>query len=1024
MQGPALPAFPIPPLQLQITPEPAQTVWRCNCVKYCKGVLRQISKRQYHRHAAAQTHPEDVLAQFQPILPAGGPQLAPFAPGPLIFNPHARVRDMPDDPDMPELVDSDSDNSDGDEPVRRGRAASLPPARASVSVSPERDGSPDAHNIFYPPGVGDGKDDGPRPQTPPADPEFGYTEEVGTPRESRRKEVREAHAFIRSLKSARLEDSGLSEEAIARMLAPRRDPASNVIAHEWAGLHMFCARGDASEENYADNRAAFMELTDEPIPTYEQVKRLVSDLTGIDAIHTDMCPNTCVAYVGPFAAYEQCPFCGESCYNVWKLVQGKRVPHCTFQTYPLGPQLQAMWSSPKNAALMKHHAQETARVIEAARLEPDAIPDFNDVYYGEAYLNAVQNTDRAQAIHDEDMVLMYLTKHFVLPGAVIGGPRKLKNVDSFIFPGLYHLAALQRTGLSIWDASEGRLFTSYLFLLLATADGPGMAYLNGLVGHQGAHGCHLYCPFPGRNKPGMSMYYPAARCPLPRIATDHDNLSIWAAPDPMAPSTRDRYEANLRLIEALTSNAIYAHNRLQTGIAKPTIFSGLTRTLGVPDIFGAELMHLITLNITDLVLGLLHGSLTCDAPDNKADWTWAIFADKDVWVAHGKLVAEATRCLPGSFDRPLRNPTEKISSGYKAWEYLLYVYGLLPGLLRGIQQPLYLRHFCKLVSAVRTVLQRRLPADQLVDAHRNFIEYADGMELLYYARRRERLHFLHQSVHATTHIVPEVARLGPGSLYTQWTLENYIGNITREIKQHSTPYANVSKRALRRSQVNALKAMIPALDNIPPLPRGSQDLGGGFTLLHALDTSLHRVTLAEADAILSFLVRIGHPHPDWTPLVRRWARLKLPNGQIKRTAWKECLLETCGRLPRRAHMVKLIGRPSRFTEVQFFFVLEIAGMTHALAMIAPFSEPDPTIFAESENTVIACTYPGEDARHVVEVTVIASVVVMVPLPLTPAEAASPDAQAVFGGRYFVVEKPGLDVAFLAGHEENFQDDDN
>ncbi|KAJ6528077.1 hypothetical protein B0H19DRAFT_1195027 [Mycena capillaripes] len=39
--------------------------------------------------------------------------------------------------------------------------------------------------------------------------------------------------------------------------------------------------------------------------------------------------------------------------------------------------------------------------------------------------------------------------------------------------------------------------------------------------------------------------------------------------------------------------------------------------------------------------------------------------------------------IPGSFDRPPRNPAEKINSGYKAWERLLYVYGAGPALLYG-----------------------------------------------------------------------------------------------------------------------------------------------------------------------------------------------------------------------------------------------------------------------------------------------------------------------------------------------------
>jgi hypothetical protein len=82
-------------------------------------------------------------------------------------------------------------------------------------------------------------------------------------------------------------------------------------------------------------------------------------------------------------------------------------------------------------------------------------------------------------------------------------------LDSFLFIGLYHLASIQNDGLPIWDASHNISFISNPFLALATADGPGMAYLNGCVGHQGKIHCHLHCPLKGRHKPGAAQYYPA-----------------------------------------------------------------------------------------------------------------------------------------------------------------------------------------------------------------------------------------------------------------------------------------------------------------------------------------------------------------------------------------------------------------------------------------------------------------------------------------------------------------------------------
>ncbi len=96
------------------------------------------------------------------------------------------------------------------------------------------------------------------------------------------------------------------------------------------------------------------------------------------------------------------------------------------------------------------------------------------------------------------------------------------------------------------------------------------------------------------------------------------------------------------------------------GIVKPSIFSGLEKFTGFPGGFGLDLLHLVTLNLTDLVLSLLRGTLVCDDTNTKDSWDFVIFMDKKAWKKHGEIVASCGRFLPGSFDRVPCNPTEKI----------------------------------------------------------------------------------------------------------------------------------------------------------------------------------------------------------------------------------------------------------------------------------------------------------------------------------------------------------------------------
>ncbi|KAH8097055.1 hypothetical protein BXZ70DRAFT_895336, partial [Cristinia sonorae] len=109
----------------------------------------------------------------------------------------------------------------------------------------------------------------------------------------------------------------------------------------------------------------------------------------------------------------------------------------------------------------------------------------------------------------------------------------------------------------------------------------------------------------------------------------------------------------------------YKERRLLTGIVKPSIFSGLPLITQVPSCFVLDGMHLI-LNLADIFMALWRGTLYVEGQDSRSYWDWAVFQDSAVWKKHGAVVGASRPYFPGSFDRPPRNPAEKINSGYKA----------------------------------------------------------------------------------------------------------------------------------------------------------------------------------------------------------------------------------------------------------------------------------------------------------------------------------------------------------------------
>ncbi|KJA24703.1 hypothetical protein HYPSUDRAFT_135758 [Hypholoma sublateritium FD-334 SS-4] len=825
--------------------------------------------------------------------------------------------------------------------------------------------------------------------------------------------------FIRALQCASHDDihCKIDQSTIHRLRNPPNTPFDiSSLPDLRLGLDLFLANMNSSVESFNANRDAIMRRHPaDRVPSYDQMKRQISSITGVGSVVHAMCKNSCLAFTGPFTNLDHCPKCNEP-----KFCPGTKKAQQEFHTILLGPVLQALWRDASSAKKFYYRRQKTSEIICELQANSGTLSSYDDFFSGSDYLENVRNGN----IRDNDIILMlsidgaqlyahkasdcwiYLwvimdfspdnryKKHHVLPGGFIPGPNKPKNIDSFLFPGLHHVCAMQREGLQIWDASVDRLFVSQLFLALNTADGPAMAYLNGLVGHHGKFGCRLYCPVPGRHKPNGPHYYPALMKPTDYTMSGCDHEDLPFTHFGLA-SSSDLYLRNLNFLLKSPNETQYKKRRLETGITKPTIFLGFSpdRILGVPGCFGSDIMHLGTFNLADLLLSLWRGTLDHDTGDLPSDWPWAVL-NGETWETHGKDVASATPFLPGSFDRPPRNIADKINSGYKAWEWLLYLYGLAPALLYKILPEPYYSHFCKLVRAMRIIHQYHIRVDDLQLANNLLKSFVEEYETLYYQRKVGRLHFCRQSIHALLHLAPKVTRIGPPICSSQWTMERTIGNLGEEIRQPSNPYANLSQRGLLRCQVNALKAMIPDLG--PPqvsLPRGSIDLGDGYILLRAQDRYERLMHPQEATALLHFFDTTAAARSlvnrYWCPKVTRWARLRLPNGQVARSRWKECL-KPLGKL-RTARNVK----NSIFT----------------LAVLSLYSEPDHDLLTASHDTFILCKHLGDSAIQVIEVSRIKSVVAMVPYKL---DKHGPEEQ-----HYFLVERPGLDVVCLGGGGEDF-----
>jgi hypothetical protein len=195
-----------------------------------------------------------------------------------------------------------------------------------------------------------------------------------------------------------------------------------------------------------------------------------------------------------------------------------------------------------------------------------------------------------------------------------------------------------------------------------------------------------------------------------------------------------------------------------------------------------------------------------------------------------------------------------------------------------------------LVQGVRILYQWCIKTAQLLAAHGLLLQFVKEYENLYYAQLPARLHFVCQSIHAIVHLTLETVYIGPGVYIQQWTLECTIGSLGQEIKQPSNPFANIVSYRLRRSQVNAIKVIIPDFNKTnaqsPSSPTNPQ---GDYVLLWPKDRNTYLLSGAYANAFHEFMCSMVQTlAEDWTPKIIQWARLHLPNQQVSRLLWGKC----------------------------------------------------------------------------------------------------------------------------------------
>jgi hypothetical protein len=106
-----------------------------------------------------------------------------------------------------------------------------------------------------------------------------------------------------------------------------------------------------------------------------------------------------------------------------------------------------------------------------------------------------------------------------------------------------------------------------------------------------------------------------------------------------------------------------------------------------------------------------------------------------------------------------------------------------------------------------------------------------------------------------------------------------------------------------------------------------------------------------------------------------------------------------------------LDNETRIAEVYFFIHLCYNGDERAPMLVSLFSNPDPTLLRLSINTLWSCESLGDSALKFIDVKCIHAIMAMI--PHAPAIGEQPAHE-----QFFLIEKPGFDVAVISGIEED------
>jgi hypothetical protein len=380
----------------------------------------------------------------------------------------------------------------------------------------------------------------------------------------------------------------------------------------------------------------------------------------------------------------------------------------------------------------------------------------------------------------------------MLTSIIIPGPKKAKDINSFLRPLVDELIALENGQVTAVDGDTGKEFVLRAHILIVTGDGPATADAMGMKSPGNAFRPCRMCTIRGvrRTDVRQSPYY------MP-----HTDYSFESPP------IRTNLRADIETVEMANDD----ESRKLTGIKGKSELLRL-RSIHFPRSFPGDIMHCVLQNITPMLFQLWNRTkLTID--DKKTSNPMAhqggsrlpsYYLEKDDLDSIGEALAQSRATIPLSLGHAPRR-IDHHYKGFKAaeWRAWLVHYGT-PLLWKHLDET-YLANFRDLGTFYRLATAPIVSLDdvsQIASIARNFVRC---YEKIYYRNEQARLPVCTINIHSILHFADWITDCGPACYFWQFAMERFLGVIKPMAKSKSKLDASIANAVVLAEHLNHLQ---------------------------------------------------------------------------------------------------------------------------------------------------------------------------------------------------------------------------